>query len=153
MKPKATKIQQEYAKDFYAWALHNAALIRSGKFSEVDIEHVAEEIESMGRSDKSKLTNRLGILMTHLLKWQYQPNRQSRSWLLTIKEQRIRAHNLLRASPSLKYDIEQSLENAYEIAVIMAAKETGLEESVFPKKCPFSFAQCLNSDFLPEKGG
>jgi hypothetical protein len=150
MKSKPTKIQQEYKKDFYAWALHNAALIREKRFTEIDSEHVAEEIESMGKSDKNQLTNRLIILISHLLKWRYQPNRRGKSWLLTIKEQRIRAARSLRESPSLQYELDSTLNDAYEEAVVMAARQTKLDESVFPKQCPFSFAQCLNSEFLPE---
>lgn len=145
-----TNTQQDYDKDFYAWALHNAELIRQGKLSEVDLEHVAEEIESMGKGDKNKLINRLAILMAHLLKWQYQPNRRGRSWMLTIKEQRVRITRLIRESPSLKHELNVTLTDAYEEAVIIAARQTALDESIFPNDCPFSFEQCINQDFLPE---
>lgn len=79
-----TRMQGDYEKDFYAWAIHNAELIRHGKFSEIDIEHVAEEIESMGRSDKRELMSRLSVLIVHLLKWKYQPVRQGNSLRLAI---------------------------------------------------------------------
>jgi len=141
---------QSYDTDFYAWTLHNAESIRQGRFSEIDLEHVAEELESMGRSDKSKLTRRLAILLAHLLKWQYQPNRRSRSWMLTIKEQRIRITRQLKESPSLKYELNITLEEAYEEASVIAARQTGLDESIFPERCPFSFEQCLDIKFLPE---
>ena len=144
------KVKNEYERDFYAWALHNAELIRKGRLSEVDLEHVAEEIESMGKSDKNKLTNRLAVLIAHLLKWQFQPNLRGRSWLLTIKEQRVRINQLLRQSPSLKYQLGTTLQDAYERALIIAAKESGLEESIFSTDCQFHFEQCLDHDFFPE---
>jgi Domain of unknown function DUF29. len=141
---------QAYDKDFYAWAIHTAELLRQGKFNEVDIENVAEEIESMGRSDKRSLTNRLAVLMAHLLKWKIQPERRSRSWKLTVKEQRIRVTRLLKTSPSLKHEVNSTLSEAYEQAVVIAARQTELDESVFPEKCPFSLNHCLDEQFFPE---
>src|SRR5579872_5517180 len=102
----AKNIQQEYEKDFYAWAVHNARLLRAGKLSEIDVENIAEEIESMGKSEKRELISRLAILLSHLLKWKCQPERRSRSWKLTIKEQRFELIDLLAESPSLKHEIE-----------------------------------------------
>jgi hypothetical protein len=104
----------------------------------------------MGKSEKRELINRLALLLMHLLKWQYQPIRRSRSWQLTIKEQRIKLAQLLTSSPSLKHDINSTLDAAYEQAVVMAEIETALEESVFPAKNSFTFEQCLNKDFFPE---
>jgi hypothetical protein len=144
------KLQQEYDRDFYAWALHNASLIRSGKFSEVDLEHVAEEIESMGRSDKREIASRLAVLIAHLLKWGFQPSLRSKSWKYTIKEQRIKISKLLQESPSLNHEIELKIEEAYEEAIVLAIRDTGLEEDKFPKICPFNLEQCLNQDFFPE---
>lgn len=140
----------EYEKDFYAWTKHTAELIRQGKFDEIDAENVAEEIESMGRSNKRELISRLAVLMAHLLKWKYQAERRSKSWMLTLKIQRIEITRLIKQSPSLKYDIESTVEEAYEEAVILAARETLIDESDFSKECPFTLAQCLNTDFLPD---
>ena len=144
------KREQEYNQDFYAWAIHNAQLLREGKLSEVDIAHVAEEIESMGNSEKREFINRLAILIAHLLKWQYQPVRRSKSWKLTIKEQRIKVAQLLKLSPSLKYEIQSKLSDAYEQAIVAAEIETALDESTFPEICPFTLVQCLDHDFFPE---
>ena len=144
------KASYEYDKDFYRWVFHNAALIRAGRFHEVDIEHVAEELESMGKSDKRELINRLALLMAHLLKWQYQPTRQSKSWTLTIKEQRIQIRQLLEESPSLKHEISLKLSAAYEQAVVMVEIETALDESTFPKQCPFKLDECLDPNFFPD---
>lgn len=141
--------QREYDKDFYSWTIHSAQLLRQGKLSEVDIENVAEEIESMGKSDKRQLINRFALLISHLLKWQYQPERRGNSWKHTIKNQRLEVTELLKDSPSLKYEIDKQIEYAYEKALNIAIEETGLSESNFPKNCPFSLEQCLDNEFLP----
>lgn len=144
------KLKNEYEKDFYAWTIHNADLIRHGKFSEVDIEHVAEEIESMGRSDKRELVNRLAILMAHLLKWRFQSERKGVSWEITIRNQRIEIIDLLEDSPSLKHELNQKVGRAYEKAILFAMEETKLGERTFPKKCPFTLEQCLDFNFFPK---
>lgn len=147
MKPQ---VEIEYNKDFYKWALHNADLIRQNKFSDVDIEHIAEEIESMGRNNRRELINRFSVLLAHLLKWQFQPVKRSKSWILTIKNQRFEISDLLEESPSLKYEIELQLNHAYEKALILASEQTGIEEDEFPVNCPFNLNQCLDATFLPE---
>ncbi|HEX4044325.1 MAG TPA: DUF29 domain-containing protein [Gammaproteobacteria bacterium] len=144
------KVQQQYDKDFYAWAIHNAKLLKAGKLAEIDIPHIAEEIESMGKSEKRELLNRLAILIAHLLKWQYQPSRRGNSWKFTIKEQRFELIDLLADSPSLKHDLEKQLSHAYQKSLLLAIKETGLEQKNFPKLCPFSLKQILAAHFFPE---
>ncbi|MDY6993264.1 MAG: DUF29 domain-containing protein, partial [Pseudomonadota bacterium] len=91
----------EYDTDFYAWALHNAQLLREGKFSELDVEHLIEELEDMG-NNKQELASRFIILIAHLLKWAYQPSRRSSSWERSIDEQRSQIDLLLQDKPSLK---------------------------------------------------
>jgi len=140
----------EYDKDFYAWSLHNAALIREGRLSEVDLENVAEEIESMGISSKHALVSRLTILLCHLLKWKFQPGLRSRSWELTIKGQRFEIEDLLNDSPSLKHELENKMNRAYEKALVNVERETGLNQNSFPKKCPFSLEEVLKTGFFPE---
>lgn len=144
-----TRKTQEYEKDFYAWTTHNARLLREGNLSEIDIENIAEEIESMGKSERRELVNRLAVLIAHLLKWEYQPIKQSRSWQLTIKEQRFQIIKLFEESPSLKNKIESRLEDAYEQATMIAERETAIERKKFPKSCPFSLKQLLNQKFFP----
>lgn len=145
----AKTIQNEYEKDFYAWTIHNAQLLREGKLSEIDIENVAEEIESMGKSEKRELINRLAVLLAHLLKWELQSERRSNSWKYTIKEQRLRLQDLLKDSPSLKSSLVENLDHAYEHAMVIAIGETDLSEKKFPKKCPFSLHQILDKEFFP----
>jgi len=144
-----SKLKQEYNADFYAWVTHNTELMRQGRLSEIDIEHIAEELESMGKSEKRELTNRLAVLLSHLLKWEIQPGLRGNSWKYTIKEQRIKISDLLEDSPSLNRELEEKIDHAYEQAVLIAVRETGLEEDGFPKKCPFSLSQCLDDSFFP----
>ena len=139
-------MESTYDADFYAWANTQAALLRSGRIDQADIEHIAEEIESMGKSELRELENRLARLFTHLLEWQFQPNRRSRSWTLTIKEQRRRLHRHLAQNPSLKAKLEQAVLDAYGDAILEAARETGLAEETFPPVCPFTIEQILNED-------
>lgn len=138
-----------YDRDFYAWANEQAALLRAGKLAEADIAHIAEEIESMGRSEKRELINRLSVLLRHLLKWQYQPALRGASWEATIKVQRNMLSDHLEDNPSLKAMLSQAIARAYENAVIEAAGETKLASSVFPGTCPWTFAQIMDPDFWP----
>lgn len=140
-----TKMQDEYNQDFYAWALHNAKLIRQGKLSEVDLENIAEEIESMGKSERRELISRLAVLIAHLLKWQFQPERRCNSWKYTVEEQQLKVTELLEESPSLQYEVETKLSDAYKQAVLIAAKEANLDRKIFPEKCFLNLEQCLNT--------
>ena len=139
-----------YDEDFFAWTQEQARLLREGDFSQIDIENVAEELESMGRSDKRELRNRLIQLIMHLLKWQYQPGFRSRSWTSTIREQRDQVKESLEESPSLRPTVTIELSKVHRIARIKAAGETGLAESTFPDSCPYTPEQILSEDFLPE---
>ena len=139
-----------YNKDFYAWLMKNASLLRQHKFSEVDIEHIAEELESMGKSEKRELTSRLTVLLAYLLKWKFQPALRSRSWKNTILMQRIDILEVLEDSPSLKYELEERVVIAYEKAKLSAEDETGIDINNFPETCPFTVEELLKKDFLPE---
>jgi len=139
----------KYGTDFYAWLSQTAELIRRKKFEEIDIKNLAEEVDSMGKSERRELLNRFSVLMAHLLKWQFQPKKRSKSWSLTIKNQRMEIDDLLRDSPSLKHEIEQQLNHAYEKAILMAAKQTKMDEAQFPATCPFTLDECLDSEFFP----
>ena len=139
-----------YDDDFFAWTQEQAQLLRTSEFSQVDVENVVEELESMGKSVRRELRNRLALLIMHLLKWQYQPVFRSRSWSGTIREQRAQIRELLDESPSLGSVITDGLISIYASALGKAALETGLAETTFPALCPFTPAQILADDFLPE---
>ena len=141
-----------YDQDFFAWANEQARLLRAGRLSEADIEHIAEEIESMGRTEKRELVNRLSVLLMHLLKWRFQPSARGTSWRLTIEEQRDRLADHLLDNPSLKATLDASIASGYRLAILGAARETGLDRAVFPAACPWSFEQAMDPDFWPEHG-
>ena len=139
-----------YEQDFYAWTQQQAELLKSGRLVEADIKHLIAEIESMGAGERRELINRLAILMAHLLKWHHQPSFRGRSWQLMIKEQRRQLERLLKDNPSLKARTQEFIDDAYIDAVLLAAKETGLEESIFPKECPYTREDLISAEFYPE---
>lgn len=138
-----------YEQDFFAWANQQATLLRAGNLSAADIEHIAEEIESMGRTEKRELVNRLAVLLLHLLKWQYQPERRGKSWRFSVVEQRYRLSDHLEDNPSLKSGIDQAIAHAYRFALIDALRETDLPEGTFPNECPWTFQQLMDDQFWP----
>ena len=137
-----------YDDDFCAWANEQAALLRAGRLPDADIANIAEEIESMGRSERNQLTNRLAVLLAHLLKWQFQPGLRGNSWRLTIRVQRRRAGRILDQNPSLCAALPAILVEAYGDAMLIAERETGLPEDTFPADCPWTFDQAMR-DELP----
>lgn len=140
-----------YEKDFYAWTQEQMNLLKTNALNKLDIEHLIEEVESMGASEKRELGNRLTVLLMHLLKWKYQPDLQCRSWNLTIEEQRSELVYLLQQNPSLKNQekLQDTFLHAYSVAILKATQETGLSKKVFPGLCEWPMEQILNNDFLP----
>ena len=126
------------------------ALLREGPLSDLDRENLAEEIESLGRSDKREIERRLKVLLVHLLKSQFQPERAKQGWKSTIVEQRRRIYKLVKESPSLRQYPTLVLAEEYEYARDDVAEETGLPVHAFPKTCPYSIADILDLKFYPE---
>jgi hypothetical protein len=139
----------DYEEDFYAWTVEQSRLLRSGELSAVDTANIAEEIESMGRSDRRELKSRLVILVMHLLKWRHQPGARSRSWSATIDEQRLQIEGILAESPSLRPSVAAMLGEAHTIARARAIAETGLADEVFPEICPFTATDVMSRGLLP----
>ena len=139
-----------YKHDFYAWANEQAALLRAGKLAQADIEHIAEEIESMGKTEKRELVSRLRVLILRLLKWRFQPLGRSASWEASIGVQRLDLAELLKDNPSLKPYLPEAIEAAFKGAVLEAAAETQLPKSAFPPACPYSFEQMMDAEFWPD---
>ncbi len=137
-------------QDFYAWANEQAALLRARNMDAADIDNIAEEIASMGRSEKRELVNRLAVLLLHLLKWQFQPLMQGASWRLTIGNQRLEISDHMMDNPSLKSQIVEVMTRAYRRVTGEAALETGLPLKTFPQSCPWSFDQIMDASFWPE---
>lgn len=138
-----------YETDIVAWANQQAWLIRHKKFAELDLEHIAEEIEDVGKSEQRELASRMTLLITHLLKWQYQPERRGTSWRLTIRNQRRAIKLHLKQVPSLKVKLSDTewCEIIWDDAIYQANKETGLE--LFPETNPWSIDNILADDWLP----
>ncbi len=138
-----------YDHDFYAWANEQAQLLRAGHFTQADIAHIAQEIESMGKTEKRELVHRLTVLMLHLLKWQFQSSKRGTSWETSIKVQRIQTGEHIEDNPSLKHKLPEFIASAYKVARLEAIEETGLKKQIFPETCPYSFEQMMDESFWP----
>jgi hypothetical protein len=141
-----------YEQDFYAWTQQQAVLLRAQKWHDLDYDNLAEEVESLGKSQRHALESRLEKLVLHLLKWQYQPDKRLRehSWQRTILEQRRRLSRLLQQSPSLRPTLPAVLHESYAYIRKRTSLETRLPEHVFPATCPWTPEQVLDDDFWPE---
>ena len=144
-----TAITSLYEQDFYLWLQTNINLLKEGKFTEIDIKNLLEELESMGRSDKNALKSNLKILLMHLLKYKYQPKKRTNSWRYTIIEHRQRLRDTFKTSPSLYRFFEEIFNESYQDARELAAAQTGLSIKIFPPESPFTVEEVLNADFLP----
>ena len=142
-------LEQEYQQDFYFWLTANAQLVRQGRLSEIDSTHIAEELEAMAKRERRELVSRLAILLAHLLKWEFQPAKRSKSWQNTLTLQRGELEDLLDDSPSLRSELEQYIDRAYQRARLLAEDETGIEGVRFPAECHYAFEQIINQTFFP----
>ena len=143
-------IMISYDKDFYSWTQEQAELLKHGRFSELDIDNLIEEVETMGRTEKRELESRLTVLLFHLLKWKYQDLRQCRNWELSIIEQRLKFEETLEENPGLKSKLDDILKKAYGYAVIEASKETKISIKIFPELCPWELDKITDSEFYPD---
>ena len=137
--PGDEPVRAEYERDFYSWLMEQARHIRDGRFDALDRDNLAEEIESLGREQFNKLVSALRVAMMHMLKWDHQPAARSRSWGLSIQEQRLEIADVLADNPGLKPRLGEAMARAYRRARLEAARETGLDEAEFPSTCPYSF--------------
>jgi hypothetical protein len=139
-----------YDADFFRWTQSTAEMIRQGRLAEVDLEHVAEEIEDMGKRDRREVRSRLIVLVMHLLKWEFQPELRTASWRSTIGEQRMQIELIILDSPSLHRLPSDELAATYTHAVERAIAQTGLDGDRFPQSCPYTAEQILDGGFFPE---
>jgi predicted DNA-binding ribbon-helix-helix protein len=137
--PGDEPVRAAYERDFYSWLMEQARHLRAGRFELLDRDHLAEEIASLGREQFNKLTSALRVVMVHMLKWIHQPSLRSRSWVLSIQEQRLEIADVLSDNPGLRPRIDEAIARAYRRTRIEAAKETGLDEAEFPATYPYSF--------------
>ena len=146
-----------YDIDYAAWASFQGECLRAGRYADLDVEHLLEELSDMGKSERRELESRLMILIAHLLKWEYQYHALSErwrefrgeSWRDTIVEQRKQLAVLLRQSPGLKSLLPETIRSAYPDALDLASRETRLQPETFPARCPYSAEQLLGDDFFP----
>ncbi|APB33891.1 hypothetical protein GlitD10_1568 [Gloeomargarita lithophora Alchichica-D10] len=138
-----------YDHDFYAWLQEQATLLQSGQWGQLDIPNLVEELAALGRQERRELVNRLGILLGHLLKWQYQPQQRGKSWAATIVGQRQDLQELIADNPSLKPYVRMAVDNAYQKGVLLVVKETPLSQNDLPAQCPYTFEQIMDADFYP----
>ncbi len=150
VKSAKSAVSKLYDDDLFLWSMENARLLRAGRLDEIDAENLSEEIEAMANRDKREALSRLTVLLHHLLKWKYQPEKRSESWRSRVRTQRRELDRLFKESPSLRAVLPSSVAEAYPDAVEDASGETGLPENVFPAKCPFTSDQVLDGRFLPE---
>ena len=141
---------QSYESDVIAWANEQAAFIRAGRFDLLDLEHIADEIEDVGKSEQREFESRMAVLIMHLIKWHYQPSHRSKSWERTIKLQRTMLNRRLAKTPSLKAELKNPdfWSDAWADAVLSAEKETNLLD-LFSDTCPWDFEQIINPEFWP----
>jgi hypothetical protein len=143
-----TKRVVEKEGDLYSWALRQAELLRAGRLTEIDAAAIAEEIDDVGEEEYHRLESALRVVMLHLLKWDHQVDRRSRSWVLSIREHRRRVHRQLRRSPGLKSQLDEALEGAYEDARLEASSETGLPLKTFPPDLPFEYVEIMERPII-----
>ncbi len=152
-----TELGKLYQTDYSEWARRNADLLRTGNYAALDVEHLLEELDDMGKSEQRELENRLTILLAHLLKWEYQYQTLAErwreykgdSWRATIIEQRDRLGKRLKKTPSLKAILGETIVEAYADAVDLASKESRLPRETFPAICPYSESRILDDDYYP----
>ncbi len=143
----------DYDTDFYQWARQQAALLEGKQWDQLDIEHLIEEVRSLGNEQAHAVESHLRNLLLHLLTWHYQPRRRSPSWRRSIGNARDEIADHLWRSPSLRRELEDFLAQQYPRARLGAVDETGLPPDTFPESCPWPVERVLDEVFWPERGG
>lgn len=139
----------DYEEDFVVWLDAQAEFLRAGRLELLDRENLIDELTSMANHHRRKVQSRIEVVLTHLLKCQFQPDHKTRSWQLTLLEQRHKIKGLIASSPSLRHVVTDKMEHCYQFARRMAATETGLPLTQFPQQSPYTAEQMLDEDFLP----
>jgi Domain of unknown function DUF29 len=138
-----------YDTDFALWAEQTAQMLKDGRISDIDLEHLIEEVEDLSGRERDALYRNLKVVLLHLLKWEFQPHKQTNSWRASIREHRQRIKRQIKKSPSLKSYPNEILDECYDEARELAVDETGLPLNIFPAECPYAIADILSSEFLP----
>jgi len=136
-----------YETDFYRWTIEQAELLALGKLDGLDVVNLVEEIASLGKQQQQELRNRLGVLLGHILKWQYQPEKRSKSWRVTIRGQRREISFLLDKNPSLKSYLDEAIALGYIKGLDLVVEETPLDDQDLPPACPYTVKQIFDPSF------
>ena len=144
---QVSRSANQYEQDFYAWTQEQSELLRLGKWENLDIENLVEEISSLGKQQKQELRNRLGVLIGHLLKWQFQPELRGKSWRATIRGQRDEILDILQENPSLKPYLDEAVQKGFRQGINLVLRETPLDLIDLPSVCPYAIAQILDLQF------
>jgi arylsulfatase A-like enzyme len=146
-------VTARYERDLYGWAVEQAALLRAGRIAEADALHIAEELDDVGNEQYNKLQSALRVILLHLLKWDHQPRRRSRSWWASITVQRNHVRRVLRKNPGLKSHVNEAIGEAYEDARVQASAQTKLNVRSFPARCPYRWDDIMEREIIwPEEG-
>lgn len=137
-----------YETDYYGWTQHVAAALRERRIESLNLDEIAEEIEDLGRSERRSLRSALKQLLQHLLKWDYQAERRSRSWVESIKKHRVLIDEIIEENPSLRRYLSDHrfVATAYELALIDAILETNLDRSEFPQTYLYTLEDLLTGE-------
>ena len=142
---QSDSLQTLYELDYAQWAEEMAQKLEEKRFSELDLDNLVEEVRDLSKRERDKLLSSIRLILHHLLKWDYQPQKRSRSWQITIERERNNIELYLEDSPSLKkYLSEEWVKKMYRIARLDAAKETGLD---FPQECPYTIKNIIDGDY------
>jgi hypothetical protein len=143
-------VSDTYTKDFNHWVQQTTQSLRERRWQEIDIDRLIEEIEDLGKSERRGIASQLTRLLLHLLKWQYQPQRRSDSWLDSITDARTQIELAIQDSPSLRNYPAEQLEQSYRQARHKASRQTAIPLTVFPEACPYPIESVLTEEWLPE---
>jgi hypothetical protein len=146
----STRKRTRYEDDLYTWVMEQVKLLRAGRLDEIDAENIAEELSDVGVEQYDKLESALEVLLMHMLKWDHQPERRTRGWRLTIREQRQRASKQLRKNPGLKSRLAEAIEDGFDLGRTRAAREMGIEPELLPAACPYDWDTIMHHAFEDE---
>ena len=147
LKAAQARPDTRYEDDFYTWTQEQGARLRAGDFSGLDLANLAEEIETLGRSEFNSLVGAWRVILLHMLKFDHQPEQKTRSWAISIATQRTEASYILKDNPGLKGRLDEALERAYHGARLGASNETGLALKTFGESCPYTLDEIRSRPF------
>jgi hypothetical protein len=140
-----------YERDYYTWALQQSCALKDHRLEDIDWDNLSDEVEGLAKTDRRELLSRLKVLLEHLLKWQFQAQRRSRSWRATIAVQRVEIRRHLAQNPGLRPSVEEAMAEAYEAPrVKVSIRFLRRRDPQPPTSCPWTFEQIMDEEFWPD---